>query len=92
MEHLARDWKEYIKEIKTFIRVSHNKPEIAGTMCAGCRNAKALLRLVGGAEVRMLLDLASRVTDTDSWEVMLTKISDRITRQKKQNKTGESLM
>ena len=68
-EQLARDWKEYIQEFKTFPRVSHNKPGIAG-----CRNAKVLLRLEGGVKVRKLLNLAGRVTDTDSWEVTLTKI------------------
>ena len=85
-KQLAGDWKEHIEEFRTFPRVSHNKPEIAGTMCAGCRNAKVLLRLVGSAEVRMLRDLAGRVMDTDSWEVTLTNILRGIISQSDQVK------
>ena len=45
-----------------------------------------LWRLVGGPEAEMLLNLASRVTDTDSWEVMLMKILNRIRSQSDQAK------
>ena len=55
-EQLARDWEKYIKAFLGVVKIikDHNSPEIAGTPCAGCRNAKDLLILVGGTELKML--------------------------------------
>ena len=72
-EQPASEGEEYIEEFRTFPKVRHNKLETETR-----RNAKVLWRLVGGVEVRMSLNLASRVTDMNSWEVMLTKILNGI--------------
>ena len=72
LEQLARDWEKYIDELKTFLRAtkiarSHSKPEIAGMPCAGCRNTRMLLMLVGGTETKTIFNHIGLVADTKSW-------------------------
>ena len=96
---MARDWEEYIDEFKIFLGAtkiarSHNKPEIADMSCAGFRNAKMLLMLVGSTKTKMLFKHIGGVADADSWEEVLKKILEGIagqTNQAKQSKEIEEI-
>ena len=62
----------------------HNKPEIAGTPSAGCKDAKELLILVGSIEVKTLFNHIGGVAEADSWEEALNKVSRGIVSQTSQ--------
>ena len=64
-EQPAGDGKEYVRAFKIVSKVS--QPEVAAN-----RDAEELWRLVGGADGRISLNLASQVMGTDSWETVLT--------------------
>ena len=88
-EQLSKDWEKYMREFTTFLKATgvvgnHVSPEVAGTPCQACDKAKNMLLLVGGEEVRILFDHVGRVQDTDSWQESLTKVSQGIKKQTKQ--------
>ena len=96
-EQLSWDWEEYIYTFNVFLEVTgqipaHEDPEVVGTPCTACKKTKQILILIGGLEVKALLDHVGNVTETDSWSEMLVKIADGIRGQKNQATARFKLM
>ena len=85
-EQLSKDWEQYIKGFKAFLKAMevagiHAEPKVAGTPCVACVKSKQLLILVGGTEVRKLFNLIGKVVSTDSWGEALNKVLRGISEQ-----------
>ena len=85
-EQLLQDWLRYVDQFKDFLNATkadgdHSR---AHADCDGCSKAKAMLRLIGGEEVKTLLKHTGQVEDEDSWDQVLTKVEEGIRGQTNQ--------
>ena len=59
----------------------HIRPEVTGTPCRACIEAKNLLMLAGGSEIMNLFNHIGKVIAMDSLDEALDKVSREINKQ-----------
>ena len=86
-ELYLQEWNEYVDRFKKFLKaVPGALPQhTAGhDDCTGCVRAKVMLELLGGKEVEYLYKHVGDISEEDTWETTLEKISNGIKRQTNQ--------
>ena len=90
-EQLAQDFAKYIIKFKEFLEVTEvdgrhtaGHAPAAGGLCSGCKKAKATLRLVGGEQMRNLMEHVGQVLEQDTFTQAITKVEQGIKQQTNQ--------
>ena len=96
-EQLSKDWEEYIYIFNVFLEAAvaipaHAVPEVADTPYVTCKKMNNLMILIGGTEVKTLFNHVRKVTETETWNEALEKISRGIRGQTSQAMARFKLM
>ena len=85
-EQLYQDFTKYIANFEEFLIATGAAGVHAATHtdCGACTKAKATLRLIGGEEMKSLFDHVGGVSDADTFEQAVNKVSEGIQKQTNQ--------
>ena len=86
-EQLLQDWKLYIEGFKDYLLVTKAAGEHSAdhTNCAACKASQAMLRMVGGENMKSLMEHVGKVVVGDTFEQVIKKVEDGIMKQTNQS-------
>ena len=85
-EQLLQDFVKYVELMEQFFTATNatSAHKADHVQCGACKQAKAMLVLIGGKEVDKLLKHVGLVTDTDTYDAAVQKVKEGLTKQTNQ--------